>query len=221
MIDLSKYRVIDLSHDMIPGEQKIDGQYLHGEPFFGRGVEVQEFMAYGARMHFIQSQTHNGTHAEGAYKYLDEGPDMAGMPLEAFLGEAVVCDFSGKKSGEVVEPEDVDAGVSGEFLEGRWDMKNPAVPMKAARAALPKDPHSFPPIQELEGEEIRGAYEDPRTRSLPEEERPEIPFAKAPEDEVKMLGIVEAFDRGDMLEVFDVEEDGLALEQQCRFVCRG
>ena len=109
MIDLSKYRVIDLSHDMIPGEQKIDGQYLHGEPFFGRGVEVQEFMAYGARMHFIQSQPHNGTHAEGAYKYLDEGPDMAGMPLEAFLGAAVVCDFSGKGPGEVVEPGDFEA----------------------------------------------------------------------------------------------------------------
>lgn len=55
MIDLSKYRIIDLSHEMVPGEQKIDGHYLHGEPFFGRSVEVQEFMAYGARMHFIQS----------------------------------------------------------------------------------------------------------------------------------------------------------------------
>ena len=34
MIDLSKYRIIDLSHEMVPGEQKIDGHYLHGEPFF-------------------------------------------------------------------------------------------------------------------------------------------------------------------------------------------
>ena len=96
MIDLSKYRIVDLSHEMIPGEKKIDGHYLHGEPFYGRSVEVQEFMAYGARMHFIQSQTHNGTHCEGAYKYLDEGPDMAGMPLASYIGEAVVCDFSHK-----------------------------------------------------------------------------------------------------------------------------
>ena len=47
MIDLSKYRIVDLSHEMIPGEKKIDGHYLHGEPFYGRSVEVQEFMAYG------------------------------------------------------------------------------------------------------------------------------------------------------------------------------
>ena len=47
MIDLSKYRIIDLSHEMVPGEQKIDGHYLHGEPLFrplGRGAGV-----YGLR----------------------------------------------------------------------------------------------------------------------------------------------------------------------------
>ena len=106
MIDLSKYRIVDLSHEMIPGEKKIDGHYLHGEPFYGRSVEVQEFMAYGARMHFIQSQTHNGTHCEGAYKYLDEGPDMAGMPLASYIGEAVVCDFSHKGPGEGISADE-------------------------------------------------------------------------------------------------------------------
>ena len=30
MIDLSNYRTVDLSHEMVPGEQKIDGPYLHG-----------------------------------------------------------------------------------------------------------------------------------------------------------------------------------------------
>ncbi len=34
MIDLSKYRIIDLSYEMVPGEQRIDGQYLHGVPTF-------------------------------------------------------------------------------------------------------------------------------------------------------------------------------------------
>lgn len=106
MIGLNQYRIIDLSHDMVPGEMKIDGRYLHGEPFFGRAVEVQEFIAYGARMHFIQSQTHNGTHCEGAYKYLDEGADMAGMPLASYIGEAVVCDFSHKGPGEAVSADE-------------------------------------------------------------------------------------------------------------------
>ena len=32
MIDLSKYRIIDLSREMVPGESKTDGRYLHGDP---------------------------------------------------------------------------------------------------------------------------------------------------------------------------------------------
>ena len=36
MIDLSKYRIIDLSHEVIPGELKTGGRYLHGEPHTGR-----------------------------------------------------------------------------------------------------------------------------------------------------------------------------------------
>ena len=54
MIDLSKYRIIDLSLEIVPGERRIDGRYLHGEPRWGRPLEVQEFIAYEARMHFIQ-----------------------------------------------------------------------------------------------------------------------------------------------------------------------
>jgi kynurenine formamidase len=99
MIELSKYRVIDLSYTLLPGEQKIDGHYLHGEPFFGRWIEVQEFIAYGARMHFIQSQTHNGTHAEVGYKYSETGQDFETMPVECYMGEAVVCKFTDKRAG--------------------------------------------------------------------------------------------------------------------------
>jgi hypothetical protein len=44
MIELSNYRIIDLSHELIPGERRIDGRYLHGEPLFGRPIEVQEFI---------------------------------------------------------------------------------------------------------------------------------------------------------------------------------
>ena len=125
MIDLSKYRIIDLSCEIVPGERRIDGQYLHGKPSSNRATEVQEFIAYGARMHFIQGQTHCGTHVEGRYKYAEEGPDMAGMPLESYIGEAVVCDFSDKKPGETITPGDFHrAGVkSGDIVLSRG---NPA-----------------------------------------------------------------------------------------------
>ena len=118
MIDLSKYRIIDLSHELVPGERKIDGTYLHGEPFYGRTVEVQEMMAYNARMHHIQSETHNGTHVEAPYKYSDDGADIASMPVESYMGEAVLCDFAHKGDGEAVTPEDLrKAGVkSGDIV---------------------------------------------------------------------------------------------------------
>ena len=102
MIDLSKYHIIDLSYEMTPGEQKIDGRYLHGDCLFGRPTEVQEFIAYGARMHFIQGQTHSGTHSECAYKYSESGPDFVDTPVEKYMGEAVVCNFSNKKGGEAI-----------------------------------------------------------------------------------------------------------------------
>lgn len=106
MIDLSKYRIIDLSQEIVPGEQKIDGRYLHGEPLAGRPVEVQEFIALGARMHFIQGQTHIGTHAEAPYKYSDTGADFGSMPISTYLGEAVACGFTYKKAGEPITAAD-------------------------------------------------------------------------------------------------------------------
>jgi kynurenine formamidase len=107
MIDLSRYRVIDLSYSIMPGERKIDGRYLHGEPFYGRWTEVQEFIAYGARMHFVQTQTHLGTHAEAPYKYSEAGADLGSMPPESYMGEAVVCKFSDKSAGEAIGVEDI------------------------------------------------------------------------------------------------------------------
>ena len=94
MIDLCRYRLIDLSHELIPGERKQNGTYLHGEPFNGRSVEVQEFYAYNARMHFIQSQTHNGTHVEAPYKYDENGADIANMCNES----ALIAARNGKKA---------------------------------------------------------------------------------------------------------------------------
>ena len=109
VIDLSKYRIIDFSPELAPGETRTNGHHENGEPFRGRWIEVQEVEALGARMHKIQTQTHLGVHAEAAYKYDAEGADLARMPLSAYLGEAVACDFSAKESGAAVDAEDFEA----------------------------------------------------------------------------------------------------------------
>jgi arylformamidase len=57
-------------------------------------------------MHFIQSQTHNSTHVKAPYKYDENGVDIAAMPLEKYMGEAVVCDFD-DKLGKALDADDM------------------------------------------------------------------------------------------------------------------
>jgi kynurenine formamidase len=109
MIDLSAYRIVDLSVEMVPGEQKIDGRFLHGEAPHGRPIKLHEFIAYGARMHFIESETHNGTHVESPNKYSEAATDLGAMPVETYLGEAIVGDFSGKTAGAPITVADLRA----------------------------------------------------------------------------------------------------------------
>ena len=112
MIDLSKYRIIDLSLELVPGERRVDGRYLHGEPIWGRPIEVQEFTAFEARMHFIQGQTHAGTHVEAPYKYSETGADIGSMPVVCYIGEAAACNFEHKEAGAPITPDDLcSAGV--------------------------------------------------------------------------------------------------------------
>ena len=121
MIDMTKYRVIDLTRDMLPSERKIDGRYLHGEPPSGRPIELQEFIAYGARMHHIQMQSHLGTHAEATYKYDDDGADVASMPLDTYLGEAVACNFTHKQPGTPIDANELkQAGVKAGDIVLLW-----------------------------------------------------------------------------------------------------
>ena len=49
MIDLSRYRVIDLSLELIAGEQRIDGHYLHEEPAAGLPVKLRQATAIWTR----------------------------------------------------------------------------------------------------------------------------------------------------------------------------
>ena len=126
MIDLTKYRIIDLSAELVPGERRIDGHYFHGDALGGRPIELQEFTAYGARMHFIQGQTHTGTHVEAPYKYSDTGTDIGSMPLECYIGQAAACNFEHKEAGSAITVDDFrSAGVRKGDVVLVWG--NPAV----------------------------------------------------------------------------------------------
>jgi kynurenine formamidase len=99
----------------VPSVKKVNGKYYHGEPFFGREIHLEEFMFApqdNVRMHFISGETHVGTHLESALKVSETGKDVASMPLDSFVGEAVIVDCSRKKANEPITPADFErAGV--------------------------------------------------------------------------------------------------------------
>ena len=93
MIGVKDYRVIDLSAEIKPGVLKVDGEYLHGKG--NRRFEIQQFTYATDKtfMHWVETETHVGTHVE-LPAHLDEGAkSCAEMPIEAFFGEAVVLKF--------------------------------------------------------------------------------------------------------------------------------
>ncbi len=102
MIDLERYRVIDLSVELQPGVLKADGRYVHGKEI--RRFEIRQFVYApdNTFMHWVETETHIGTHVEMPAHYRKEGRSAAEMPLVNFMGEAIVLkfDFLKPKDGE-------------------------------------------------------------------------------------------------------------------------
>ncbi|MEM2905877.1 MAG: cyclase family protein, partial [Candidatus Bathyarchaeia archaeon] len=93
MIDLRKYRVVDLSTELQPGILKVGGRYVHGRNV--RRLEARQFIYApdNMLMHWVDTETHIGTHVEGPSHYRDELRTVSQLPLEVFMGEAVVLRF--------------------------------------------------------------------------------------------------------------------------------
>jgi len=93
MIDLKKYRIIDLSEEIIPGILKVNGEYVHGNQT--RRFEIRQFIYAPdkALMHWVETETHIGTHVELPAHLTDGAKSASEMPLESFLGEAIILKF--------------------------------------------------------------------------------------------------------------------------------
>lgn len=108
MLDLKRFRIIDLTREVLPGVLKVNGEYLHGREF--RRFELRQFRYSpdGTFMHWIESETHVGTHVEVSAHYVDGGKSASEMPLETFIGEAVVLRFADLKpidgKGQPIRP---------------------------------------------------------------------------------------------------------------------
>ena len=93
MIDLRNYRVIDLSAELHPGVLKVNGEYIHSRE--ARRLEIRQFIYAPdkAFMHWVETETHIGTHVEMPAHYVENGKSSSEMPIETFMGEAILLKF--------------------------------------------------------------------------------------------------------------------------------
>ena len=109
MIDLKNYRIIDLTAKLCPGVLKANGEYVHGEEV--RRFEIRQFIYAPDKcfMHWVETETHIGTHVEMPAHYVEDGKSASEMPIELFMGEAIVLGFDFLKpkdgKGQPIKPE--------------------------------------------------------------------------------------------------------------------
>lgn len=111
LIDLPKYRIIDLSPKVCAGILTTDN--IYSNPNIVRRCEVRRFIYNGDKS--IQTfvdymETHIGSHVECPMHVDESREDAASMPLEIFMGEAVILDFKDKKALYPITREDLDHG---------------------------------------------------------------------------------------------------------------
>mgnify|MGYP001029505668 CR=1 FL=1 len=93
MINLEKYRIIDLSAELHPGVLEVNGEYVHSRE--ARRFEIRQYVYAPDRtfMHWVETETHIGTHVEMPAHYIENGKSASELSVETFIGEAVVLRF--------------------------------------------------------------------------------------------------------------------------------
>ncbi len=123
-----KGRLVDLSHTLRPGSEK---RLLETEMLKANQVaNVPVLPGQWYIMHNMRMVTHSGTHIECPYHINESGADVAAVPLERLIGEAVILDLRGMPAGTEISLAQVQAAVEkaggfepGDFvlLHTGWD----------------------------------------------------------------------------------------------------
>lgn len=121
MFDLQKgYRIIDLSQKIRPGLLELNGDYTWSE--LVRRFHLRQFIDKHDQMvmHFVEAETHVGTHVEVPRHLKGDGKSCAEMPLENFFGEAIVLNFDSvapkEGKGQAITPSDLSQVEEGDIV---------------------------------------------------------------------------------------------------------
>ena len=94
-------RIIDLSHILRPSEEKrkLEIEMVGSEEI----ADVSRLPGQWYIMHNVEMVNHIGTHIEVPYHCTEDGTDLADVPLESLIGEAVILDLTKEaKAGEAI-----------------------------------------------------------------------------------------------------------------------
>ena len=138
IFDTDSYRVIDLTHRLLPGEEQYDLTIAQ------RGTPRQS--PTGDIMHDVYCWSHTGTHVEVSLHFFTGGKDTSDFPPDTFIGPALRLDFRHKEKNEAITLADIQS--AGEVQEGD------RVILWEGRDALyrTKESHSRPYLTEEAGE---------------------------------------------------------------------
>ena len=101
-------RIVDLSHEMIPGQEEygleLESRFIEEVyPRFKRRPDVWYILQT------VRMSSHVGTHIEFPRHFDPNGLDSASFPLEHLIGPACVLDFRHKADDEAISLQDVEA----------------------------------------------------------------------------------------------------------------
>jgi len=123
------YKIIDLSVEVHPGVQKIDGNYHWGNQI--RKFEIRQFIAPGPHfMYWVDTETHVGTHVELPAHIIEGSKSPTEMPLEIFMGKAIVLRFD----SPLITPSDLDKVEAGDIVL-IWSPNGGRIPLISAESA--------------------------------------------------------------------------------------
>jgi len=106
-IDLRKYRIVDLSLEVVPPGSE------------GRPFEIERGnLADNTYMHNIRTHSHVGTHVESPAHFFDDGKDITQLPLTTFMGRAILVDITDATTHKAITAEYLEDNVGDIIEEG-------------------------------------------------------------------------------------------------------
>jgi arylformamidase len=107
-IDMRRYRVVDLSYEVMPGQDD-------ERPF---DMSLGRLADGTFRYDITRTHSHVGTHVESPWHFYKAGKTITDFPVSAFMGRAALLPFSLPEGQLEISPSYVDAEIGGLLREG-------------------------------------------------------------------------------------------------------